>query len=190
MHRKPFDAPQNPGMASWTTNSCLPSTHSQERGLKDAKHPLPSTEPKRTRIFWKNVPKHRRNCECCSLSLLIEITMKWMLWLLFSIGRNVVNFHKRPQVPSAMISKLWGQRDLRIPSSFVDSSRSWDRCKHLRNLMMCSFWPCTRAKVGDTIEISDTTLVALDLAIKIWLPSCSLMQQLDWPDRRTRATAA
>ena len=48
---------------------------------------------------------------------------------------------------------------------------------------MCSFWPCTRTKVQDTIEISDTTLVALDLAIKICLPLCSLMQQLDWPDR-------
>ena len=120
-----------------------------------------------------------------SLSRLIEgVTMKWMLWLLFSIGRNVVNFHKRPQVLSPMMSTLWGQRDLRIPSSFVDSSNQGiAACQHLRDLMMCSFWPCTRTKVQDTIKISNTAPFALDLAIKIWLPLCSLMQQLDWPDR-------
>ena len=59
--------------------------------------------------------KHRKNCENCPVSLLIEGSL-WMLVLLVSIVRNVMNFHKGLQVPRvtslALIKCLKGNKCL------------------------------------------------------------------------------
>ena len=95
--------------------------------------------------------KHHKNCECCSVSLLIEVSL-WMLWLLLS-GQK---FHEFSQVP-------WVTGHGSFWSSFSKVTSLWEGRSPIEPLFEVS------AEQLEMCEVGHHSPTQLENTFSIWI---------------------